>query len=709
MKKMLALLTIATLLVGCSGCQTEIADTPSIIETESPGTTLEVSLSHSYSGKPIDTGDISSFQNCVSFGNRILAQGYMNGAFCLVLFDPDTEEILKTPMEDGYSIAGIDIEGDTIDAMLVHHNEDYTEFRLELATFDSSLNELQREDVTEAWGHPSEPGSWARDAQGNSYLRSFSVGILLLTADGTLHTINDSDGTEMQFRGRDGRVYSIPEYMDNSVSVYNPDTLTKEKIIIDFPNHGYNEMVFLPGNEEFDFLAYNSEYLYGVTIGDGSVTELMNWDESDFNADSSGYSVFLLPDGRVMLCDESYWLLSPRTQEEMDSMKLISLATTSYNDTSNYLTKMVQQYNRQANGHHITIKHYNDGQSDNLESLEKDLLNGIVPDILSANISNYQMLSNKGMFEDLSIWMENDSDFHEEDYLMNFFDSMRYKGRLERMAFQFGISAWMTKTEYAGLSAPEYVGMPEGMTLLGGGDKNTALEKIVYYELGNFVDHENGTCHFDSIEFVQLLEHLQSLPDFSEVVDAYAFAEDRALLYQANINSLKMYHEIVQSKFGNADVTLTGAPFSTEGNGGVFFTSNEIMMSSASAYKEEIWAFIKFCLSKENQMPKYNGNDFPVRIDALTAALELAQQPDESAIGITMPDGVFIAYTPATAEEADELLTYIRGITLNAEFDVTVKNIVSEEAGKYIAGDCSAEEAANVIQGRVSLYLAEQS
>ena len=711
MKKTLALLTAAILFGCCSGCCKETSEPLPIIETTPPGATMEVSLSHSYAGKPLDTGDIKWFQDCVSFGDKILAKGYTGDKFCPVLFDPDTEELRKTSVGDSSSIAGIDIADDKIDVMLVSHNEDYTGFRLELVTYDSSLNELQRGDVTEAWGNPSEPGSWARDAQGNSYLRSFAVGILLLKPDGTLHTIEGTDETETQFRGRDGRVYSIPGHQDSSVAVYNPDTLKKENINITLPRYGFNKTFILPGNAQYDFLCYNDVYVYGVTVEDGNVTELMNWDESDFKS-ICGDTVFLLPDGRIMLYEheeKTNWLLTPRTQEEMDSLKLISFATTYGSSSGSWVLDKVRLYNRQAEGHRITIKRYNDGQIDDQKGLEDDLLNGIVPDILSADVSNYQALSNKGLFEDLSVWMENDPDFHEEDYLMNFFDSMRYKGRLERMAFYFSISAWMMKTEFAGLSAPEYAGMPDGMSLLGGMDRNTALEKIVYYQLGNFVDYDSGTCRFDTPQFTELLEQLNTLPAHTGVEDEYALEENRALLYHSHLYNLQLYHAIVQTTFGNADVTLTGAPFGTEGNGGTFSPGTEIMMSSASAYKEEIWAFIKFCLNEENQMPKDAVEIFPVRTDALTATLEFAQQSEENSTSYMTYGGKSVELMPATAKEADKLLAYIRGITLSDYTDIAVRNIVSEEAGKYFAGDCTAAEAVNVIQSRASLYLAEQS
>ena len=64
---------------------------------------------------------------------------------------------------------------------------------------------------------------------------------------------------------------------------------------------------------------------------------------------------------------------------------------------------------------------------------------------------------------------------------------------------------------------------------------------------------------------------------------------------------------------------------------------------------------------------------------------------------------------PLTPEERDDLERYIRSCDTYMMLDSTVKNIVLEEAEKYFAGDCTAEDAAKTIQSRAELYLSEQS
>ena len=75
---------------------------------------------------------------------------------------------------------------------------------------------------------------------------------------------------------------------------------------------------------------------------------------------------------------------------------------------------------------------------------------------------------------------------------------------------------------------------------------------------------------------------------------------------------------------------------------------------------------------------------------------------------LTMAGSMSIMKVLPTAEEAAELTAYIDGITVCGIPDEFIYNIVEEETARYFAGDCTAEDAARIIQSRVSLYLAEQ-
>ena len=60
-----------------------------------------------------------------------------------------------------------------------------------------------------------------------------------------------------------------------------------------------------------------------------------------------------------------------------------------------------------------------------------------------------------------------------------------------------------------------------------------------------------------------------------------------------------------------------------------------------------------------------------------------------------------------TEEEAKYLTNFILSVNTPYREDANLLSIVEEEAGAYFAGQKSAQTVAEIIQSRVSLYLAE--
>ena len=100
---------------------------------------------------------------------------------------------------------------------------------------------------------------------------------------------------------------------------------------------------------------------------------------------------------------------------------------------------------------------------------------------------------------------------------------------------------------------------------------------------------------------------------------------------------------------------------------------------------------------------------FPINRAALEKSFadQITAYDEHHSANVTM-NGVNVPVDAATKEESETLLRYLESLTNCPLDDSQITSIVSEEAGKYFAGDCTAESAAKAIQGRVSLYLSEQ-
>ncbi len=722
MKRFLSIIITAAMLCTLCACTKHDTAQESQLETVPSGATLEVTMSHSFRWEeflPEEELDMCYFY---PFGeNTLIFSPKTDGTHVFGIWSPMTGDFVRKEYKaesDFTELSGVYDMGDTVQVLLrrvVNEPLSVTYLRY---TFDAQMNEVSVEDVTAQYHAERWIQSSAMDAQGNRFHAVIGEGILCETPDGTLSPVDNTQGGEELYTGRDGFVYAIHER--RTLKRLHPDTLTAEEIPLELPKVGGNYAEMLRGNAEYDVLCYTNEFLYGMDLTDDSTTEILNWQESDVLPSMDRRNLLLLPDGRALFCVYGNseplcsYLLTARTQEDMDSMKLISVADMVSSGSEDWFSRMVSKFNRQSQNSRIVAKSYYDSSVPDFgtEALKKDLLDGVIPDILASN-PDYHMFSNKGMFEDLSVWMEHDPEFHKEEYVMNFFESLKYHGRLERMGFHFAVNTYAAKAEHLGdaqrLTLADYANLelPEGMELMDGAERTRMFNALMYSQLMEFVDYQDGTCHFDSEDFITLLDWFGSFPEQAAIQDDYAFREDRVLLYPLQIHSLKSYHATGQVVFGNADVTLTGTPIGTEGNGGVFAPQGLITVSSSSQYKAEIWEFIKFCLREENQL----SDDFglPVNRKAFAAAMERDQQPPTEMNKSTYGYGnLSEEVTAATAEEAAELTAYIDGITVCGIPDEFIYNIVEEETAKYFAGDCTAEDAARIIQSRVSLYLAEQ-
>ncbi|MDE5563681.1 MAG: hypothetical protein K2I93_00870 [Oscillospiraceae bacterium] len=418
------------------------------------------------------------------------------------------------------------------------------------------------------------------------------------------------------------------------------------------------------------------------------------------------------------------YLATERTQEEKESMQIITLAGVGL---PYLLTDTVCNYNRSHTDVRIVMKDYATDEdmydytyANGVETLKQELLTGSVPDILCTDNLPFDRLANKGLFADLAPLLEKDERFSETDYYMNFFDSLCYGGKQQRIAFSYTIETNFAKTEFVGeqqgRSPSEFLDMlknlPDGMTVYSD-IKREDITFLMREVQGAFIDTEQRTCSFDSPEFIALLELAGSLQprDYTSVWDVSefyaAYVNDKALLYSKYIYRPINFHEVHSGIFRNEPVTLVGYP-ATDGNGGIFSPTFMLSLNTQSIYETEVMDFFMELLGEDYQRKvcldnEMHSDSLPVLRSALeedcTAATKGANR--KYYMGSEVNTG------NATEEEMAQLLAYIEGITVSRFQDYTIQNVIEEEAEMFYAGDQTAEETARMIQSRVGLYLSE--
>lgn len=637
-----------------------------------------------------------------------------------------TEDALITLEQEGFPIGAVQ-KGNTFSVLFQEDN------RYSMVTYDSSFHEIDTVDRTDSFSEIPEDArellAWHRTIDGSEFVIDGKKNLHYYDTKGEYFGII-AGGFDQVIETADG-LYAAGLIGETMLCELHPETCSAEMLKIpDMPTFctGYY------GNTNDGSLYLDTGRLLWRVDPSAKTSEIViDYEASDLDATMT--MAVPLTNGEILLAQRhtdgyAMYRAHERTQEEIDSMQVISLAAFAENTTLNAL---IRRWNRQSDSVRIVVKTYlsfsgtfptieeRETSEQNFAKFKAELLSGIVPDIICLDDVDYAMLSDKEMFEDLRPWMENDPDFRQEDYFMNLFTSLSYQGTLERVPLTFGVGTAIAKTEFldgrTSISLAECdrlaAALPEGMAMLPQHEScNSLLRSVALIQSDSLINEEKASCQFDSEEFVKLLK-LCSTGDSGEesIMDDYAWQEDRVFLYPTSIYNFTDYHSTASIRFANEPITLIGVPNVAAESGGYFLPSGTFAVSSNSLYKDEIWKFIKFALQEEEQLAKESKlYSFPVNKNAFHLLFEAEANRNQQ----LQPQSIFmneeerLVGTPTEGEE-QALLQHIEELSAAYVYDLSLNAIIQEEAEMYFSGVCTAEEAARKIQGRVRLYLAERS
>ncbi len=233
----------------------------------------------------------------------------------------------------------------------------------------------------------------------------------------------------------------------------------------------------------------------------------------------------------------------------------------------------------------------------------------------------------------------------------------------------------------------------------------------------DLIDRENGVCHLDSGEFIDLLEFSRdygwdktndSAGDVRKAVEMAKAGEALGAFppYVCDLESICQYDVLF-----DGDANLIGFP--GEEQSGAYLLSSNLYVNANTEYAEEIKAFLKYLLSAEGQekRSKYAypyGAYLPVRKDVLKEIFDWYRKDAEQEGDSLHNDGI-TSYRISPLTEEQQVM--VKNLLENARpFDsenYQFAGIIEEEMGTFLAGERSAEETAAIIQSRIGLYLKE--
>ena len=163
--------------------------------------------------------------------------------------------------------------------------------------------------------------------------------------------------------------------------------------------------------------------------------------------------------------------------------------------------------------------------------------------------------------------------------------------------------------------------------------------------------------------------------------------------------TLNFYYQVFNGK-----PSFIGQPRSD--GGGVYVYTNCIYVSSTTDKEEGIQEFITYLLSETTQLRNSeNGNVLmPVRMDIMDEFLEYCREPGKTATFL----GIDYVEKCLSDEQIELYKEFFERAEPTPDGDNELYDIICEELVPYLDGNRTLEEAADIMDNRVQLYLNER-
>lgn len=368
---------------------------------------------------------------------------------------------------------------------------------------------------------------------------------------------------------------------------------------------------------------------------------------------------------------------------------------------------LVNGFNDAQDVYQIDMTTYNDDtimETDlSLDILRTEVLAGQAPDLYCfSNLGTGSVFDGGMHMEKLTIDMlpllNADSTYSQDMFIRSLMDSYVEEGEMHMLPLSFTIRTFLSPAALipqAGitLEALEAVRAQAGadwVTFQSWMDAENLLSLSLPFYVSKFVDQDSAQCNFTAAEFADYLTWCKTWSGDGSVPDP----SQRAILTMVQILSIDDLAYLGQNQ-PSTDYTYVGMPVE-DGFGSAAFSSVEIGISNQTEHTEGAWAFIRYCLA-------HQGDQTQKSLPTLTRVL------DDQLQELVNGEAVDWLGNPMqiTQEEADRFKALLTQMTAVRNKDAAITAIIKEEAAFYFANSCTAAGAAEKIQNRVSLYLAE--
>lgn len=413
--------------------------------------------------------------------------------------------------------------------------------------------------------------------------------------------------------------------------------------------------------------------------------------------------------------EDSSQLTVKKIQKTEQKKQIITVAR---QENNAFVGSAIADFNRNSREYYAEVRSY---LGENAQTrLNLDIVSGKAPDIISLHLVPYEAYAQNGILMDLQPLI--DKTYSDGELHTPALDALRASdGKLYRIAPVYNLRAlaiaddlrpgdsWTFDDMYTILA------QHPDMTFFKNATGDAMIRTFLPTCMELFVDEANATCSFDGPQFQTLLTKIKEICARNQKQEsAHPYQDHEYLIYPLDVYDFRDYQTQVPDG-------LSPIGFPTYGNTGVtMYSVVQFGICSATEKVDAAWAFLQTVLSEEVQD---NVEWFPLRVSSLEKMAEKAatklpgelkseyEDPAAAAAGtntnmITHEIGATDPMTQAQIDNVWWLLNSIDSFAASATSDEIV-GIVREEAAAFLLGDRSVEEVTEIIQNRVSIYLAE--
>lgn len=373
-------------------------------------------------------------------------------------------------------------------------------------------------------------------------------------------------------------------------------------------------------------------------------------------------------------------------------------------DNDFQISDMVDYFNLHNEDYKIVVKTYGVYGSPSWDTLRMEIASGKGPDIFAFSYGDPFQTKDDYILEDLLPYLDEDPEFGQELFVPSFLNALENEDELKWIPLGMKIYTFISPANIVSQSgvSPETLNIkfheqndyerifPFWL------DKTNILGWMSFVINDIYVDKEMGTCHYDSEEFVNLLQFINQWGNTSngsangDVVDVV----DKREGFLALGTVTPMYITTIKSNYKD-NYNYMGFP-TYSGNGSIFACDIHLGICSQSNNKEGAWEFVR--LAMDNRFSSSKGSSALVSdIEAVFQSMTVRKSENVS------------NDTMITQTDIDKYWELVNNTSALYNTDQVLEDILVEEANMYFAGDCSAEQAAATIQSRASIYLAERN